>query len=71
MCPERLADNRAVSLCLRLLVDTHGQIVSGEVGELSADEHGQNWVRFRGSAGLVDAIHTRLAEIPNTHKPNG
>jgi hypothetical protein len=67
---ERLADNRSVSLCLRLLVDLHRQIISGEVGALSADEQSHKWVRFRGSAGVLEAVQAWLAELPDTRKSN-
>jgi hypothetical protein len=68
---ERLSDTRAVSLVVRVLVDQHGQIISGEVGALGADEHRQRWIRFRGSGGLLEAVQATLAAIPDTHNTTG
>ena len=53
---ERLEDNTAVSLILRLLLNGEGQIVSGEVGSMASTGGHQKWLRFRGSVGLIEAI---------------
>ena len=59
---EKLSDKQYVVLLLRLLVDADGEIVSGEAG--GPEEHSteiERWVRFRGSDGLLGAVHEWLA----------
>ncbi len=68
--PERLAENVAVSLIVRLLIGKDGQITSGEVAAVSADEHRQRWLRFRGSAGLLEAVQATLAGTLERHETN-
>jgi hypothetical protein len=69
---EQLADNRAVSLIVRLLVDTDRHILSGQVGGLNADGHSQRWLRFRGSAGLLGAVQAWLASAASDiHETSG
>jgi hypothetical protein len=63
--PERLADQREVTLLLRLLVDRHGQVVQGEVASVEDDQDVEHWVRFRGVDGLPRAVHAALAGHPS------
>jgi hypothetical protein len=69
---ERLSDNTAVSLIVRLLVDRQAHIVSGEVKVLNADERRQRKLRFRGSDGLVEAVASvARAAVSGTHQDTG
>jgi hypothetical protein len=60
LCPlsetERLADARLVTFVLRLTLDEHGQVVSGEL----ADTESAATRRFQGKQGL---IRTLLASL--------
>lgn len=68
--PERLADQREVTLLLRLLVDRHGQVVQGEVGSIEDDQADERWVRFRGADGLLRAVQAVLAGAsPSAEEP--
>ena len=49
---ERLQDQRAVTLILRLTVDHEGRVVGGAVGYADAER----WIRFRGLDGLDAAV---------------
>jgi hypothetical protein len=49
---ERLGDQRAVTLILRLTVDHEGRVLGGAVGYTDADR----WIRFRGLDGLDAAV---------------
>ena len=57
--PERRADQRYVTLILRLLVDHQRRLVLSEVGGLSQDA--ACWMRFRGADGLLGAVQAWLA----------
>ena len=70
-CPpvERLSDRQYVVLLLRLLVDRQGQIVYGDAGgPTEADPTDEEWVHFRGPAGLLDAVQQWLSQ---THSLQG
>ncbi len=57
--PERLEDRHYVTLLLRLLVDSEGAVVHGEVMRvMDSNEHS---VRFRGNDGLLEAVQAYLA----------
>jgi hypothetical protein len=55
---DRLADQRYVTVILRLVLDPHGSLVRGEVGG-TADGP---WVRFVHSSGLLEAVETWLLQ---------
>ena len=54
--PERLSDQQFVTLILRLLIDSRGDVVQGEVGGLAADQRTERWVRFRRVDCLLGAV---------------
>jgi hypothetical protein len=56
---ERLADQRYVTLILRLLLDRETRLVRGEV--CGIDDPEQQWVGFTGADSLAGAIETWLA----------
>jgi hypothetical protein len=60
--PERLADQRYVTLIVRLLLDQRSRLVHGELG--GVDEPEQGWVRFTGADGLAGAVEAWLAGRP-------
>ena len=61
---EHLHDHQYVVLLMRALVDSHNQLLSGEVG--GPDEYGgpERWVRFREPSGLAQAVQSWLAGRP-------
>jgi hypothetical protein len=60
--PERLGDQRYVTLVLRLLLDREGQLVQGEIGGPEGGQDAErSWVRFRGGEGLLEAVHVCVA----------
>ena len=68
--PERLSDSRYTTLILRLLIDRAGEVLQGEVGGLVGDQPAAQWVRFRGSAGLLPAVQAWLADEHQATEPN-
>jgi len=66
MAPERLADQRYVTLQLRVLVDRRDTLVQGELGGTSLDGGTEHWVRFRGATGLAEAVRSWLAATPDS-----
>ena len=59
--PERLANQRYVTLVLRLLVDREGQLVQGEIGGPEGGQDAERWLHFRVAEGLLEAVHAWLA----------
>ena len=53
---DRLADQRYVTIILRLVLDRHGGLVRGEVG---GTDDGP-WVRFANPSGLLEAVESWL-----------
>ena len=68
--PERLSDSRYTTLILRLLIDRAGEVLQGEVGGLVGDQPAPQWVRFRGSAGLLPAVRAWLADEHQATEPD-
>jgi hypothetical protein len=56
--PDRLADQRYVTVVLRLLLDRHDRLIRGEVGGAPEGP----WVRFAEPSGLLDAVQTWLRQ---------
>ena len=55
---DRLANQRYVTVILRLLLDRHGQLVRGEVG---GTEDGR-WIRFARPSDLLAAVESWLLQ---------
>jgi hypothetical protein len=55
---DRLADQRYVTVILRLLLDRDGCLARGEVG---GTDNGP-WVRFANPSGLLEAVETWLLQ---------
>jgi hypothetical protein len=59
---ERLADQRYVTLIVRLLLDPQSRLVRGEIG--GVDEAERHWIGFTGPDGLTKAVEAWLAARP-------
>jgi hypothetical protein len=55
---DRLADQRYVTVILRLVLDRHDQLMRGEVG---GTDDGP-WVRFANPSGLLEAVEAWLLQ---------
>ena len=58
---ERLSENRYIVLLLRLMIDSQGQVVHGDVGAFEEEEEKEHWIHFHGPDGLIEAVRVWLA----------
>jgi hypothetical protein len=58
-----LADQRYVTLILRLVLDRDGRLIRGEVG----GTEGGRWVRFARPTGLRSAVESWLHQESEAH----